>query len=271
MQPSSDNGAGRNPLLAFCRRAVKENTTTEDHNLLLADLHCHTVYSDGLSTPEKMAYEASLRGLHALAITDHLNSGEDVSQPKYQHYFERCSSIETEGLVIVPGIEVASLDGDVVCLLPSFRFSGGSLLIRGGKTAEETIDLVHGSGGLALAAHPFRKKGVGEKLSRLKFDGIEMGSPFCDEYARKSALALVGSSDAHTRLGLGAFYTCLDEDSLGIGQTTIDRILESLRRRHSLARTPENGNVLRRVDKARWFRPDYTAKAVLRRMTFHGI
>ena len=267
MQSPSNSPAEWNPLLAFCRRIVKKSTAAEGGNLSLADLHCHTVYSDGLSTPEGMAQEARLRGLQVLAVTDHLNSGEDVSSPKYQHYFERCSRIEFERLLIIPGVEVSSLDGDVVCLLPSFRISRDIPPIGGGKPAEETIELVHGAGGIALAAHPFRKKGVGEKIAILGFDGMEIGSSVSEEYAKQRGFALVGSSDAHTRLGVGASYTCLNEGSFGRGKASIDGVLESLRRRQSFARTPESGNVLRRMDKARWLRPDYVATALFRRMT----
>ena len=254
--------------MAFCRRIVRESTTAEAPSLSLADLHCHTVYSDGLSTPEKMAYEASLRGIQILAITDHLSSGEYISQVKFQQYLERCSRVEVRELVIVPGVEVSSLEGDIVCLLPSFRLSRGSPEIRGGKPAEETIEAIHGLGGLALAAHPFRKRGVGEKLLKLRFDGMEIGSPLTMEQAEKWNLALVGSSDAHTRLGLGASYTCIDEDLSGGGQGSVTGLLEALRRKRSSARTPKRGIVLRRMDKTRWFRPDYTARAVFRRMTF---
>ena len=246
---------------------MKESVAAEGRNLSLADFHCHTVFSDGLSTPEGMAREAGLRGLQVLAVTDHLNSGEDASSPKYLHYFERCSRIEIERLLIVPGLEASSLDGDVVCLLPSFRISRDITPISGGKPAEETIELVHEAGGIALAAHPFRKRGVGEKIAKLEFDGMEMGSSVSEEYAKQHDLALVGSSDAHTRLGVGASYTCLNEGSFEPGKASIDGVLEALRRRQSFARTPENGNVLRRMDKARWLRPDYVATALFRRMT----
>ena len=246
---------------------MKESTAAEGRNLSLADFHCHTVYSDGLSTPDGMAREAGLRGLQVLAVTDHLNLGEDVSDPKYQHYFERCSRIEFEKLLIVPGVEVSCLEGDVVCLLPSFRISRDINPISGGKPAEETIALVHEAGGIALAAHPFRKRGVGEKTVKLKFDGVEIGGSVSEEYAKQRGLALVGSSDAHTRLGVGASYTCLNEGSLSHGKTSIDGVLDALRRRRSFARTPESGNVLRRMDKARWLRPDYVATALFKRMT----
>lgn len=267
---SAREGLGWDPVLAFCRRVVRESTTVDAQYFPLADLHCHTVFSDGLSTPEKMAYEASLRGLQFVAITDHLGSGEDISQVKFQHYFERCSRIAVKELAVIPGIEVASLEGDIVCLLPSFR-AWDFRRIRGGRPADEAIDAIHGSGGLAIAAHPFRKKGVGERLFKLKFDGAEMGNPLSTKRAENRNLALVGSSDAHTRLGLGASYTCLHKDLSKTGQLSVSSLLEALRQKRSSARMPEKGTLLRRMDRTRWFRPDYTAKAVLRRIMLRRI
>ncbi len=266
MRSSSSPPSAWNPLLAFCRRTVKESIAKEDRDLHFADFHCHTVYSDGISTPEGMAQEAKLRGLQVLAVTDHLNSDEDVFTPKCQHYFERCSKIEIDGFLVVPGVEVSSLDGDVVCLLPSFQVSRDTS-ISGGKSAEETIELIHGAGGMAVAAHPFKKRGVGRKTAKLKFDGMEVWNSVLEEYARNLGLASVGSSDAHTRLGLGASYTCLDNVSIELGNISVDGVLEALRRRRSFVRTSKNGSILRRIDEARWFRPDYLVGALSKRIT----
>jgi len=247
---------------------VKENTRAEASDLLLADLHCHTIFSDGLSSPESMAYEACLRGLHVLAITDHLKLHEDISQMKFRNYFMRCSKINVKGLTIIPGVEVSSLDGDIVCLLPSFRLPPDSTIVRGGDPANETIDAIHDLGGLALAAHPFGKRGVAEKLLELKFDGMEVENLTPVKYRGNSGLALVGSSDAHTRLGLGASYTCLEDNFGDRGQASIDVLLATIRKRNSLARTPVGGCLLRILDKIRWLRPDYTTRALLCRMKF---
>jgi predicted metal-dependent phosphoesterase TrpH len=38
---------------------------------MFADLHLHTVFSDGTYTPEEMVFQASKHGLSALALTDH--------------------------------------------------------------------------------------------------------------------------------------------------------------------------------------------------------
>jgi hypothetical protein len=67
-----------------------------------ADLHTHTIFSDGVLTPEAMVTRARERELAAVAITDH-DSVEGVSRA-------RCAAGGT--LELVPGIELSSaMDG----------------------------------------------------------------------------------------------------------------------------------------------------------------
>ena len=66
------------------------------------DLHAHTLFSDGLLTPEAVVARALERSLAALAITDH-DSVEGI---------ERARLAAGSALELVPGIEVSStLDG----------------------------------------------------------------------------------------------------------------------------------------------------------------
>jgi len=66
------------------------------------DLHAHTIFSDGVFTPEAVVAHALDRSLAALAITDH-DSVEGV---------ERARLAAGSALELVPGIEVSSmLDG----------------------------------------------------------------------------------------------------------------------------------------------------------------
>jgi hypothetical protein len=66
------------------------------------DLHAHTIFSDGMFTPEAVVAHALDRSLAALAITDH-DSVEGV---------ERARVAAGSALEVVPGIEVSSmLDG----------------------------------------------------------------------------------------------------------------------------------------------------------------
>lgn len=72
------------------------------------DLHAHTLYSDGLLTPEAVVAHAVERSLAALAITDH-DSVEGI---------EAARLAAGSALELVPGIEVSSsLDGQDLHIL----------------------------------------------------------------------------------------------------------------------------------------------------------
>ena len=63
-----------------------------------ADLHAHTYFSDGLLSPEALVERARLRGLSAVAVTDH-DSVEGVP---------RARAAAGSQLEVVPGIELSS-------------------------------------------------------------------------------------------------------------------------------------------------------------------
>lgn len=66
----------------------------------MLELHCHTTYSDGTLTPEKLVAAAAKAGVRALAITDHDTlSGID----------EALIAAEIHNLEIVPGIELSTV------------------------------------------------------------------------------------------------------------------------------------------------------------------
>jgi predicted metal-dependent phosphoesterase TrpH len=61
------------------------------------DLHCHTTASDGSLTPGELVARAALRGLAAIAITDH----DSIGGVK-----EGAAAGERLGLEVVPGVEI---------------------------------------------------------------------------------------------------------------------------------------------------------------------
>ena len=69
-----------------------------------ADLHLHTVASDGELTPEELVDEAVEAGLGALAITDHDSIGSIAAAQVYA---------PTVGLEVIPGCELTIYDGPV--------------------------------------------------------------------------------------------------------------------------------------------------------------
>lgn len=65
-----------------------------------ADLHCHTICSDGTDTPIELIDLASQAGLSGLSITDH-----DTIDAYTEEVFERASKW---GIALLPGVEISS-------------------------------------------------------------------------------------------------------------------------------------------------------------------
>lgn len=67
-----------------------------------ADLHTHSIYSDGFHTPEQIAEIARAAGVQILSITDHDNmDGNELKR----------AAVEAAGIIYVPGWEVSAYAG----------------------------------------------------------------------------------------------------------------------------------------------------------------
>lgn len=182
-----------------------------------ADLHVHTFYSDdSIITPKELVFYAKKRGLTAIAITDH-NKIEGA-----------LAFAQQTDLLIIPGTEVSSKDGHIVGL-------NVNMPIPRGRSAEETVELIHNAGGIAIASHPFAlfKKSVGKHVSA-KFDAIETVNsssfPFkracykANQVAEKFSLPKVAGTDAHYGTVIGCAYTVID------AELKVDSIIEAIRK-----------------------------------------
>ncbi len=70
---------------------------------MLADLHMHSIYSDGLYSPDEICRKAKSRGLSLVSITDHdTMSGEEV----------KWAAAKRHGLAYVSGWEISAYEGD---------------------------------------------------------------------------------------------------------------------------------------------------------------
>ncbi len=79
---------------------------------MFADLHLHTVFSDGTYTPEEMVFQASKHGFSALALTDH----DTIEGCHRADIAARAAGIE-----FIPGSELtAEQDGDELHILGYF-------------------------------------------------------------------------------------------------------------------------------------------------------
>lgn len=81
------------------------NQETKDKQFV--DLHLHTEYSDGLDDPKRLVIGAKLRGLDAIAITDHDSLGG---------YFAAKDTAEEWDIKLIPGVEVTTRDYHILAL-----------------------------------------------------------------------------------------------------------------------------------------------------------
>lgn len=181
----------------------------------LADLHVHTLASDGLASVEEVLSYAEHRiGLDVVCITDHddLSSGLHARDLGLRERY-RCA--------VVPGMEITTLNGHLLALfleepVPSMR----SLAV--------TIEAVHRLGGLCVIPHPLSwlVHSVGQAhLEELLWEDIPEQRPDAFEVANPSpagritqrlarelnrgsfGLAEVGGSDAHFIEAVGTGFT----------------------------------------------------------------
>ena len=70
---------------------------------MLADLHLHSIYSDGLYSPDEICRKAKSRGLSLVSITDHdTMAGGEVKE----------AAAKRHGLLYVSGWEISAYEGD---------------------------------------------------------------------------------------------------------------------------------------------------------------
>lgn len=192
------------------------------------DLHVHSrVSPDALDAPELLVDAARRAGLDGIAITDHDRGGA-------YHRLVRAgladpSGRPVDGFLVIPGVEVSSLQGHILVL-------GATFDARVGVAASEVCRLARRLGALSIAAHPFdvTRSGVGgPALDRLPVDAIEgwnsktvdrRSNAAARDYAAQRGLPVVAGSDAHFAATVGRACTRVDAPEL-----TVEGVLSGIR------------------------------------------
>lgn len=107
-----------------------------------AEVHAHTLASDGMVDAEQLVRDAAAAGLHVLCITDHDTIADLRAATELG---------EALGVDVVAGEEVTA------------RFPPGEHIVglflerqvRMHMSVEDTVDAIHDNGGVATIAHPF--------------------------------------------------------------------------------------------------------------------
>ena len=186
------------------------------------DLHVHTYHSyDSNALPKDIVDSAIEKGIDCLAITDH-NEVKGVS--------EIIEYAKDKLILIIPGIEVKSRDGDILGL-------NIKKPIPKNLSAEQTIEKIKEQGGLAIITHPFGdwhpfKRDLTSLID--KIDGIEImnasvfiGNKKAQEFVKKYDLVFTAGSDAHYPKFVGRVYLEIPGENL-----SIEQVLEAIRNKN---------------------------------------
>ncbi|MGD0818794.1 MAG: PHP domain-containing protein [Methanomassiliicoccales archaeon] len=180
------------------------------------DMHVHTVYSgDSCNSVQDILESCQRVGLDGVVVLDH-NSLRGAKE---------AVALKSD-ILVIPGVEVSSAEGHILALNVQEE-------IPRDRTVEETIDLIHAQGGVAVAAHPYRVwSGLGKaNVIGKPFDAIECqngrstkrGNRLAVELAEAMRKPRTGGSDSHEPESIGRAYTVFPD-----GYADVDAIMKAL-------------------------------------------
>ncbi len=169
-----------------------------------ADLHIHTTFSDGHSSPKEAVMAAIEKNINCISITDHDETEGAIEAIRFG--FDK-------DILIIPGIEVTTKSGHILGINVKKK-------ITKGLSPERAIEEIRSQGGLAMIAHPFdwpleNFKGGEDNIRFLRPDGVEAfnASVFVKSsnkkafnFARENNFSFIAGSDAHSTEFIGRGY-----------------------------------------------------------------
>lgn len=212
---------------------VAAPATAGGYHVVAADFHVHAFPGDGALPPWELAREASRRGLHAVVVSNHNQTG--IIEPGSVFPVQ-------PGVLVIPAQEVTT---------PRFHLIAAGIreTIDWRLPEDELVRAVHAQGGVVIAAHPVEQSWRGSDALLAAVDGIEVAHPLTSTldtgraeldafYARARGLnpdaAPIGSSDFHMVAPLGACRTYVLAASV-----TPEGVLEAIRAGRTVAEDQE--------------------------------
>ncbi len=183
------------------------------------DLHLHTIFSGDSTITPRFIVDA----LHAhsyiksVAITDH-NTLEG--------YFQARKLASAYGdLVILPGIEIGTENGDIIVL-------GVEEKPRNPLPLNSALDFAKERDGVIVVPHPYRSQGIGDLAMDIEAHAIEVLNPtatlkendMAQRLARTRKLPGVAGTDAHKERELWTVFTEVE------AEPTVESVLNAIRK-----------------------------------------
>jgi predicted metal-dependent phosphoesterase TrpH len=177
--------------------------------MICVDLHLHTRFSFDASISPKFLADAlnTHQVIKGVAVTDH-NTLEG-------YFHVRRFAAAYEDVVIIPGVEVTTVLGDVIVLGVEEKPAYWSSL-------ESVVDFAKDRNGVIVVPHPYRGGGIRDAAKKIpaEFGAIEIVNPDATIEENKMAEMLaktrnmpgVGGSDAHHISQMWKAYTQIDAD-----------------------------------------------------------
>lgn len=207
--------------------------------LFLGELHGHTYFSDGSSSPEEVIEEAIKKGLNFLSITDHDTTAGLARALAYTKKRNR----EGEKFLFIPGMEATTSTGDVIALVPDQKFIDAFLQFQYQKHQTDALtfirDVVSRFNALCILAHPDlpfdfaiktaeiqlilsqltiqEKKHIAVEVcnwASLAYPGRQSSQAALREQNMHWGLAEVAGSDYHTPRNIGKAQTAISRPEL---------------------------------------------------------
>lgn len=162
--------------------------------MICMDLHLHTRFSFDASIGPKFLVDALNRHpfIKGVAVTDH-NTLEG-------YFHVRRFAAAYQDIVIVPGVEVSTVLGDVIVLGVEEKPAYWS-------SVESVVDFARDRDGVIVIPHPYRGGGIGDAARKIPNDiaAVEVANPdasieetrMAEILARTRNMPGVGGSDAH--------------------------------------------------------------------------
>ena len=205
---------------------------------MLVDLHVHTNLSSDSNVSAEVYLEMAARHaipLGAICFTEHRLYPNDAETDRM--YAELC---ERFGVRIFNGVEADTDLGHLLIFGVTRALRERCDLEARMNRGEHLMEIVHGEGGIAIPAHPFRDSGYGTRLDALlakvgtALSAIEAvngqnsheQNVAATAAAEKFGLTAVGGSDAHFASPRW-FMTCATELERAVG--TVEELCIELR------------------------------------------
>ncbi|MDP6381383.1 MAG: histidinol phosphate phosphatase domain-containing protein, partial [Phycisphaerae bacterium] len=177
---------------------------------MMIDLHSHTTLSDGDLIPAELVRRAQVKGIEALALTDHVDTATaEWVVPLLVRAAEDLNKV-LDDITVIPGAEVTHVPPTLIAeLIERCRALGAGIVLVHGETIVEPVapgtDRAGIEGGADVIAHPglisdadaalAAKEGVALEISARV--GHSLTNGHVAKVARKNGAKLVFGSDAH--------------------------------------------------------------------------